>query len=215
MATHLNPLVKILLLLLLLTACLPNQASQPAAPESRPPAVRALAVDPRDGRLLKASADGLYESRDDGTPKGGAASLTPIALPAEIAAKGVSHVAIRRDQPDIVYIAGEQIGIWRTRDAGKTWQKVTRGLTNERVAALAVHSNGYPRDSAKSLFAWVADVGMFESHDEGDSWKRSTDRGMGLDNRPVTALTHSPLEGSMNTGWLYASTPGGAFLSMD
>ena len=115
----------------------------------------------------------------------------------------------------MVYIAGEPIGIWRSRDAGKTWQKLTRGLTSEQVSALAINTNGYPRDSRQSLFAWVSGVGMFESQDEGDNWKRSTDQGMCLDDKRVMSLTHSPLEGSMNTGWLYAATPAGAYLSMD
>src|SRR6266852_3616501 len=110
--------------LVLLMACAPNQTSQSATPESRSAGVRALAVDPRDGRLLKAASNGLYQSRDEGK------SWERLTLPADIATKDVAHVAMRQDQPDIVYIAGEQLGIWRSRDAGKTWQKVTQGLTS-------------------------------------------------------------------------------------
>lgn len=174
---------------------------------TRPSGVRALAVDPRDGHLLKAASDGLFQSADGGK------SWQAMSLPADIADKGVSQVAIRKDQPDTIYLAGEQIGIWRSRDAGKTWEKVTHGLANEAVTALALHSNGYPHDDTKSMFAWVEGVGMFESDDEGDHWKQSPDGGP--PNPSVLALTHSALAGSMNTGWLYASTPDGAFLSMD
>ncbi|MCL4303463.1 MAG: hypothetical protein KJ077_47695 [Anaerolineae bacterium] len=218
-------LVMILSLLILLTACAQNQPTQPAPTaavgqsvtiEAGQPAesvetqlaeVRSLAVDPLNGYLLAATASGLYQSQDEGQ------SWQPMTLPADIPANGIAHVAIRPDQPDIVYLAGEPIGIWRSRDAGQTWQKVTQGLENEQVTALALHSNGYPRDNTKSLFAWVADVGIFESHDEGDTWKRSVDQGP--PNRQVLALTHTPLPGSMNTGWLYAATPDGAYLSMD
>lgn len=175
----------------------------------RPSGVRALAIDPRDGHLLQAASNGLSESRDGGK------SWQRISLPNEIAPKGVSAVALRKDQPDTIYVAGEEIGIWRSDDAGTAWKKITRGLASEQVSALAVHSNGYPRDRKNSLFAWVDGVGMFESDDEGDSWKRSVDQALGLEDSRVTALTHTPLEGSMNTGWLYASTPSGAFLSMD
>lgn len=197
-------------IVIFLAAC--AQTSPPAPlpiGEGRASGVRALAIDPRDGSLLKATSDGLYQSDDGGK------NWRQMPLPGEIAGKGLATVAIHRDQPDLLYIAGEEIGIWRSRDGGKSWGKITRGLTAERVSALALHSNGYPRDSRKSLFAWVDGVGMFESHDAGDSWKRSVDQGMGLDNAPVMALTHTPLEGSMNTGWLYASTPSGAYLSMD
>ena len=219
------------LFLIALTACAQNQPSQPTSAAIGQPTitaagqsatvgtdqpasvvaqladVRSLAVDALSGRLLAATSTGLYQSQDEGQ------SWQPMTLPPDIPANGIAHVDIRSDQPDIVYLAGEQIGIWRSRDSGKTWQKVTQGLENERVTALALHSNGYPRDSTKSLFAWVADVGMFESHDEGDTWKRSVDQGP--PNPQVLALTHTPLPGSMNTGWLYAATPDGAYLSMD
>ena len=52
---------------------------------------------------------------------------------------------------------------------------------------------------------------MFRTEDSGGSW-------MLMDEGPpskVTALAHSTYEGSMNTGWLYAGTPDGPYLSMD
>ncbi len=199
-------------LTMILAACAPKNVGAPAtSPTSvngtRPSGVHALAIDPHDGHLLEATSQGLFQSLNGGR------SWQPIMLPVDIAGKPVLQVAIRKDQPDTIYIAGEQIGVWRSRDAGKTWEKVTQGLANESVSALALHSNGYPRDDTKSLFVWVAGVGLFESHDEGDNWKRSPDKGP--PNLDVVALTHSPLPGSMQTGWLYASTPSGAYLSMD
>ena len=197
-------------LVMILVACAQNNASTPTPnvdSVTRPSGVQALAVDPRDGHLLKATSEGLFQSLD------GAMSWQAMMLPVDIAVKGISQVAIHKDQPDTIYIAGEQIGIWRSRDAGKTWDKVTRGLSNEQVTALALHSNGYPRDDSQSLFVWVAGVGMFESRDEGDTWKRPPDKGP--PNLNVLALAHSALPGSMQTGWLYASTPDGAYLSMD
>ena len=202
----------LIFLALILTACAQNYASTPTpiaanVNVTRPSGVRALAVDPRDGHLLKATSDGLFQSLDGGK------SWQAMVLPDDIAGNAVSQVAIHKDRPDTIYIAGEQIGIWRSRDAGKSWEKITRGLTNESVTALALHSNGYPRDDSKSLFAWVSGVGIFESHDEGDIWKRPPDKEP--PNLNVFALAHSALPGSMQTGWLYASTPDGAYLSMD
>jgi len=199
-------------LAMILAACAQNNVSTTAptvtnVSVTRPSGVRALAVDPRDGHLLKATSEGLFQSLDGGK------SWQAMMLPTNIAGKGVSQVAIHTDQPDTIYIAGEQIGIWRSRDAGITWERVTNGLPNEQVTALALHSNGYPRDDSRSLFAWVAGVGMFESHDEGENWKRPPDKGP--PDPDVLALAHSALPGSMQTGWLYASTPDGAYLSMD
>src|SRR5438552_3931652 len=109
--------LSLIALVLLSAACGASASSTPAASTTSAPAasivrpaVRALAVDPRDGRVLKASADGLYQSGDDGK------TWTAVSLPADIAGKGISQVALRKDAPDIVYIAGEPIGIWRSRD---------------------------------------------------------------------------------------------------
>ena len=197
-------------LAMILAACAQNNTSAPTSSGvnvTRPSGVQALAMDPRDGHLLQATSEGLFQSLDGGK------SWQPIMLPADVAGKAVSQVAIHQDRPDTIYIAGEQIGIWRSRDAGKTWDKVTRGLANDSVTALALHSNGYPRDDSKSLFAWIAGVGIFESRDEGENWKRPPDKGP--PNLNVLSLTHSALSGSMQTGWLYASTPDGTYLSMD
>lgn len=204
-----------LLLMTALAACGQNITPTPAPstpiPQTilRPNGTRALAMDARGERLYRAASVGLFMSEDEGE------SWTKLALPNEIADKGVSQVAFRRELPDTIFIAGEEIGVWRSYDAGMTWSNAARNLEKGRVTALALHSNGYPRDESKGLYVWMAGVGVMESHDDGASWKRSADALIGLDDQNVTALTHTPLPGSMNTGWLYASTASGAYLSMD
>jgi len=61
------------------------------------------------------------------------------------------------------------------------------------------------------VYAWIAKQGVFETEDGGERWQK-------MDAGPptqVVALAHSTLEGSMKTGWLYAATPDGPYLSMD
>lgn len=203
-----------------LAACAQNSSVPPAAvatptaatpPQAvtRASGVHALAMDARGEKLYKAASDGLFVSRNEGK------TWDKVPLPTEIAGKGVSQVAVRPASPDTIFVAGEEIGIWRSRDAGKTWSNAGRNLGNGRVTALTLHSNGYPRDESKGLYVWLAGLGVMESHDDGESWKRAADAMLGLDDQNVTALTHSPLPESMNTGWLYASTASGAYLSMD
>src|SRR6266540_5361013 len=87
----------LILLAIILSACAQNAASAPspkATNVTRPSGVQALAVDPRDGHLLKATSEGLFQSLDGGK------SWQAITLPADIAGKGVSQVAIRKDRPD-------------------------------------------------------------------------------------------------------------------
>lgn len=201
-----------------LSACAQNPAASPTAistavatapPLTRAKGVHALAMDGRSGELYRAGSDGLFVSADNGQ------SWNAVALPTELAGKGVSQIAIRKEPFDTIFISGEDIGIWRSRDAGASWKNVNNEIASGRVTALALHSNGYPRDESRGLYVWVDRVGVFESHDDGDSWKQSADTKVGLSNQDVTALTHTALEGSMNTGWLYASTANGAYLSMD
>lgn len=189
-----------------------NPISAPVAaaqPLTRPNGVHALAMDARGKNLYKAASDGLFVSGNEGE------TWSKVTLPNEITDKGVSQVALRKESPDTIFIAGEEIGVWRSRDAGATWKNVNNELASGRVTALALHSNGYPRDERKGLYVWVDRVGVFESHDDGDSWKQAADTKVGLSNQDVTALTHTALDGSMNTGWLYAATASGAYLSMD
>ena len=189
----------------------PTPVSPTLLPESitRPDGVRALAMDARGERLYKAASDGLFASDDEGK------TWSRSSLPSEIADKGISQVTIGKESPATIFIAGEEISIWRRDDAGKTWSTISNNLENGRVTGFTLHSNGYPRDESKGMYAWIAGVGVMESHDDGESWKRAADTMVGLDDQDVTALTHTPLPESMNTGWLYASTASGAYLSMD
>ncbi len=203
-----------------LSACAQNPVASPTAitnptavatapPLTRAKGVQQLAMDARGKNLYKAASDGLFVSGDEGK------TWNKVALPNEIADKPISQIALRTETPDTIFIAGEEIGVWRSRDAGASWKQVNNEIASGRVTALTLHSNGYPRDESKGLYVWVDRVGVFESHDDGDSWKQSADTKIGLSNQDVTALTHTALEGSMNTGWLYAATASGAYLSMD
>ena len=62
--------------LFLLAACLPGDLA--ALTGSGQAGTRALAVDPRDGKVLKGVTDGLTQSRDDGQ------SWQRVTVPAEL-----------------------------------------------------------------------------------------------------------------------------------
>lgn len=100
------------------------------------------------------------------------------------------------------------MGIVRSDDGGRNWKVVNAGLSGQDVTALAIHS--FNRDT---LYAWVKGDGVYSTEDGGTSWKRVPDQGP--PDKDVRSLTHSTLPGSMKTGWLYASTPKGIYLSMD
>jgi photosystem II stability/assembly factor-like uncharacterized protein len=174
-----------------------------ATPDSRTGtkagAPSALAVDASDGSLLKVEG-GILRSGDQGR------SWQPVALPPAVKATSLRHVATAAAAPSRVYAAGPGAGVIRSDDRGKTWRAVNAGLPTQDVAAFAVHT--FRPDT---LFVWIQGQGIFRTEDGGAAWQKMDDGPPA----PVAGLAHSTLEGSMNTGWLYAATPGGPQISMD
>lgn len=158
-----------------------------------------LAVDADDGSLLRAD-DGLFWSDDQ------AGSWTRLPLPDALPLDKIRQVATTVEAPSSIYAAGPGAGIIRSDDDGENWRSLSEDLPSQEVGAFAVHS--FRPDT---LYAWIEDHGVFRTEDGGKQWEL-------MDEGPpvsVNTLSHSTLEGSMNTGWLYAGTPDGPYLSMD
>jgi photosystem II stability/assembly factor-like uncharacterized protein len=174
-----------------------------AAPDGRTGArgvpASSLAVDASDGSLLKVEG-GLFRSGDQ------ARSWQPVALPPAVRARSLRHVATTAAAPTRVYAAGPGAGVIRSDDRGTTWRPINAGLPSQDVAAFAVHT--FRPDTA---YVWILGQGIFRTEDGGAAWQKMDDGPPA----PVAGLAHSTLEGSMNTGWLYAATPGGPQISMD
>jgi photosystem II stability/assembly factor-like uncharacterized protein len=187
---------------LLAMAILQSATAPPGASAQQPsPAGSAVsvAVDAADGSLLKID-DGLFRSSDDGQ------TWSPLVLPEGVDPSTLRWVATTAEAPDSLYAAGPGAGILRSDDRGETWRTLSDDLPSQEVAAFAVHT--FRPDT---LYAWIDGQGVFRTEDSGGEWTR-------MDEGPpakVTALAHSTYEGSMNTGWLYAATPDGPYLSMD
>ena len=158
-----------------------------------------LAVDAVDGSLLKADG-GLFRSADQGQ------SWQAVPMPAAWQPEKVRHVATSAAAPLSLYAGGPGAGVVRSDDRGQTWRPIGSGLPSQAVAAFAVHS--FRPDT---LFAWIDGQGLFRTEDGGGRWQKM-DFGPPI---PALALVHSTLEGSMNTGWVYAATREGPYLSMD
>lgn len=158
----------------------------------------ALAYDPADDSLLKADQGGLLRWQ----------ASTGWEKVSAVRASNLSGVVVNPDKPTTLYISGVGLGMARSDDGGNNWQAMNTGLPSLDVTALALHS--FQRET---LFAWVRGAGVYRTTDGGLNWVRMRDQGPPDTN--VNGLVHSTLPGSMNTGWLYADTPTGAYLSMD
>ena len=190
---------------LLLSACSTGNAlptSRAAAPAAKAVVTVtnepvSLAYDPAGKSLLLADQRGLARWH--------AGVWEQLTVPG---ASGLSAVTLNPEAPATIYVAGPGLGVVRSDDGGAGWRAVNSGLPNLNATALVIHSF-----KCDSLYAWLRGEGVFQTEDGGASWKRVPDQGP--PDKDVRGLTHSTLPGSMNTGWLYAATPTGAYLSMD
>lgn len=183
---------------LLMQSAVSGDTSTPA-PAIASSATTGPAIEVADGGLLRASG-GLFQSVDQGR------SWTALSLPDEVHADKIRQVATTLEAPSSIYAGGPGAGIVRSDDGGDSWRSLSEDLPSQEVGSFAVHS--FHPDT---LYAWIEGRGVFRTEDGGEQWEL-------MDEGPpasITTLAHSTLEGSMNTGWLYAATPDGPYLSMD
>ncbi len=200
--------------------------------------IPALAVDPRDpdvcyiaglGHLWGPNAErGVYKTADGGT------TWTKSLFIDD--ATGACDVAVNPSNPDEVFAAmyhrrrtgwsfqsgGPEGGIYRSRDAGQTWTKLTNGLPAQtgRIGLSICRSDPH------TIYASVeSDVGgkvgdewndrsrlggVYKSTDGGDSWAQMTDfNPRAFYFSRIMADPKDPEHVWMGGWFLYSSTDGG------
>jgi photosystem II stability/assembly factor-like uncharacterized protein len=137
--------------------------------------VHKLVRSPVDGdRFYQQNHVGMHRSDDGGE------SWTEISegLPTEFGFAAATHPHDRETFYVIPLDAGHgrtmpdgQAAVWRTRDAGSSWQKLVNGLP-QRDAYLGVLREGMAIDSADEpgLYFGTSTGQVFASADAGDSW---------------------------------------------
>lgn len=165
--------------------------------------LKAISYDPDSGGLLKAVPSGVFRARD------AAATWVPLPLRGPLPLSGLSQVAVSWDNPKIIITSGPDVGVLKSEDGGQVWTGVNTGMPSKQVSALATHIR-----LPSTFFAAVTGTGqgVYKTENGGGTWKRMDD---GPPVSKVLALAHSTLTGSMNTGWLYAASSEGLYLSMD
>ena len=202
--TKIRPLPLLgLVLLAVASACAPGASSGEAPLISVPDngSLRALVYDGSGGGLLKAAPGGVYRSGD------AAKSWVPLPVRGPLKPSGFSSVTTSWENPKTLAASGPEVGVIASQDGGQSWKAVDSGLPNQRVPAVALHVN-----RPQTLYAWPEGKGIYKTENLGGTWQRMDD---GPPVSKINALAHSTLPGSMNTGWLYAASPEGLYLSMD
>ncbi len=182
-----------------LAACGPNAFLGVAVTDNV--TLKALSYDPATGGLLKATPGGIFRRAKD------AEVWQPLSLRGPIPLGGLSDVAVSWNDPQTILASGNGAGVYKTTDGGRTWTPSNTGLPDRRVSSVATHTQ-----LPATAYVFLEGQGVYKTEDGASSWKRMD---AGPPTRSVGQLVHSSLPGSMNTGWLYAATPDGLYLSMD
>ncbi len=187
----------LMLLIVMLAVYGESHAGQANATPDR---IIALGLDDAGNALLKATANALYRSGDEGL------TWTQIALPPAASKHDIAAVTASARNKNVWYLAGPGFGVLRSADGGQSWTARNDGLPSRKVAALATHA-----DQADTVYAYVIGKGIFRSEDAGAHW-RLMDKGP---RGEIRQFVHSNMPGSMQTGWLFAAASKGVRRSMD
>lgn len=112
-----------------------------------------------EGKWLRASAHGLFQSRDQGASwQRVTRGLDPEAIPTVLAAAP--------SDPQRVYLGTRRHGLYRSDDGGESWRSVARGLPEASIGRLLVHP-----DDADVVYAVTDLAGFYRTRDGGTSWE--------------------------------------------
>jgi photosystem II stability/assembly factor-like uncharacterized protein len=136
--------------------------------------VHKLVMAPDNTRLYQQNHCGVHRSDDAGQSW----SEITEGLPSDFGFAAVAHPHDRDSFYVIPLDAGHgrtmpdgRAAVWRTRDAGASWQRLDRGLP-ERDAHIGVLREGLATDGldAPGMYFGTSTGQVFASADEGDSW---------------------------------------------
>ena len=116
--------------------------------------------------------------------------------------ESVVEIALHPTKPNLFYIATNDY-IYKTRDAGKTWANVSKGMTHSRVISLAVD----PLLPA-NVYAGTKGDAVFKSFNGGHQW---ISQRKGLEGVTITSVVHEIKFVPGSSQHIFAATSMGVF----
>jgi photosystem II stability/assembly factor-like uncharacterized protein len=150
-----------------------------------------IAVDPRDGNVVYVAAQGplwraggdrgLYKTTDGGKTWERVLHVDEYT--------GFNEVVMDPRDPDVLYAAAYQrhrqvwtlidggpgSGVWKSRDAGKTWKKLENGLPKEDKGKIGLAISPVNPDVVYAIVEAAEKGGFHRSQDGGGNWEKMSD----------------------------------------
>lgn len=142
------------------------------------PCVHKAAFDPDDSRVIyQQNHGGVFKTKDAGESwsQAGKGLPTNFGFPLAIHPRNPG-VFFTVPLSDFRSVPNGEFKVWRTKDAGKTWDGLTEGLP-QKNAWLACLREGLAVDGADpfGVYAGTNTGQVYYSRDEGDSWRTLAD----------------------------------------
>jgi len=158
-----------------------------------------LVVDPQISNILYLVGNrGVYRSSDGGENWYSISKALPLG---DSGTGPVVAIVVDPRNHSMLYVALADGTLFKTGDAGATWQKLAPMPVGIKIRALAVHPN------SGVIYAGT-DSGVLISSDGGASWRRS-----GAELGPVLSMTFEPSAATLYAGTqekgIFKSTDGG------
>ncbi|MBA2487023.1 MAG: hypothetical protein H0V35_13210 [Nitrospira sp.] len=113
-------------------------------------------------------------------------------------------IELHPTNPDIIYVATNDY-IYKTRDGGKTWTNLSKGMSYSRVIAMAVDP-AYPA----TIYAGTKGDAVYKSYDGGQRW---TSLRIGLDDATISSVVNQFVFDPADDTHLFLATTMGVFES--
>jgi photosystem II stability/assembly factor-like uncharacterized protein len=184
--------------------------------------VHSMAFDPsRPSRLMVGiSAAGAFRSEDDGatwTPKntGVRADFLPDKFP--LVGQCVHHMEMHPSKPDVLY-QQNHCGVYRSDDAGDTWNDISEGLPSRFGFPIGVLPQDgdtifvVPEQADTNRTTPDGAFRVYRSRDRGQAWQALTD-GLPQANAHVNVMRMALTTDSLDTPGVYIGTQGGQIVA--
>lgn len=111
-------------------------------------------------------------------------------------------IQLHPNNPNIMYVATNDY-IYKTRDGGRTWTNLSRGMSYSRVIAMAIDPV-YPA----TVYAGTKGDAVYKSHDGGQRWASMR---AGLDDATITSVVNQFLFDPADAQHIFLATTMGVF----